>query len=135
MNFAAANGFKLLIRRAGSGEGVRNQPAVYQDGRTGEFVYNDDQRFAPGWSEGPTKSYDSIFKFFQYQPQGPVSPVAAYLIPKDLEPGTEVFVEDAIEDLICEMPQDTAERMSGWWAIWSGEDLNFIPHESGGMLG
>lgn len=135
MNFAAANGFKLLFRRVGSGDGVRDQLAVYQDVRTGEVVYSNDRRFAPGCMDGPEKSYESVFKFFQYQPQGPVSPVAAYLIPNDLEPDTEVFVEDAIEDLICEMPQDTAERMSGWWAIWSGEDLNFIPHESGGMLG
>lgn len=135
MNFAAANGFKLLFRRAGSGEGVRHQLAVYRDGRTGEVAYSDDRRFAPDWSEGPTQSYEAIFKFFKYKPQRPVAPVAAYLIPKDLEPGTDVFVEDAIEDLICEMPQDTAERMSGWWAVWTGEDLNFIPHQSGGILG
>lgn len=135
MNFAAANGFKLLFRRAGSGEGVRFQLSVNQDSKTGEVIYNDDRRFGPGWSEGTTRSYESIFKYFQYQPQGPVSPVAAYLIPQGLEPETEVFVEDAIEDLICELPQDTAERMSGWWAIWDGSELKFIPHESGGMLG
>ena len=38
-------------------------------------------------------------------PQGPTSPVAAYVITPDLVPGTQVFVEDAIEDLVCQMPQ------------------------------
>ncbi|UCU95239.1 hypothetical protein [Hydrogenophaga taeniospiralis] len=57
MNFAAANGFKLLFRRAGSGEGVRFQLAVNQNSKTGEVVYSDDRRFGSGWSEGATRSY------------------------------------------------------------------------------
>lgn len=135
MNFAAANGFKLLLRRAGSGDGVRLQLAVYQDSETGCFVSTNDVRWPPGALQGGNNTFSPILDYFKYTPAGPASPVAAYVVPPELSIGTEVFVEDAIEDLICDMPQDTAERMSGWWAIWDGEDLRYLPHPTGGFLG
>lgn len=135
MNFAAANGYKLLVRRAGSGEGVRLQLAVYQDSETGCIASSDDVRWPPGSFQEGANTFKPVLGYFKYKPAGPSYPVAAYVVPPDLPIGTEVFVEDAIEDLICEMPQGTAERMSGWWAIWEGEDLRFLPHPTGGFLG
>lgn len=135
MNFAAANGFKLLFRRVGSVEGVRLQLAVYQNSETGRVVFTDDARYPLDSEYATVKNYEAVFDYFMYQPAGPDLPVAAYVIPPNLESGTEVFVEDAIEDLLCQMPQDTTERMSGWWALWNGEDLKFFPHQTGGILG
>jgi hypothetical protein len=135
MNWAAANGFKLLFRRAGTDDRVQHQLAVYQKTNTGELVFTDDARFPPGYGSDGENAFVPIFDYFLYPPQGPASPVAAYVIPPDLAPGTQVFVEDAIEDLVCQMPQETAERMSGWWAVWDGEDLNFLRHQEGGLLG
>lgn len=134
MNFAVANGFKLVFRRTASGEGVHLQLAVFRHVETGQILMTDDARFRPGSWDG-SNAYESVLDYFQYQPPGPALPVAAYVIPPDLPAGEEVFLEDAIEDLICQMPQDTAERMSGWWAVWDGEDLKFLPHQTGGILG
>ena len=127
MNFAAANGFKLLFRRVDSGEGVLLQLAVYQNSKTGQVVCTNDVRYPLDSEYKGLNDYEVVFNYFKYHPPGANSPVAAYVIPPDLAVGSEVFVEDAIEDVICKMPQDTAERMSGWWAIWDGEDLKLQP--------
>ena len=127
MNFAAANGFKLLFRQVGSGEGVLFQLALFQNSQTGQVVYTSDARYPQDSKYAGVNDFKVVFDYFKYQPPGPSSPVAAYVIPLDLAVGTEVFVEDAIEDVICKMPQGTAERMSGWWAVWDGEDLKFLP--------
>ena len=135
MNFAVANGFRLLFRRAGTDERVQHQLAVYRNTISGELVFTDDARCPPGYHAGTAADFTPVFDYFLYPPQGPAFPVAAYVVPADLVPGTQVFVEDSIEDLVCQMPQNTAERMSGWWAMWDGEDLNFLPHQVGGILG
>jgi hypothetical protein len=135
MNFAVANGYKMLFRKVESYEAVRLQLAVYQNNVSGFLIFTNDARYPPGNEYGKEPTHRPVFDYFMYSPPAPALPVAAYVIPPDLPVGTEVFVEDAIEHLICEMPQDTAERMSGWWAVWDGEDLKFLPHQTGGILG
>lgn len=135
MNFAVANGYKLLFRKVESYESVKLKFAAYQDKESGYLAFSNDARMPPGYEYGQEPTHTPVFDYFLYSPPSPDWPIAAYVIPPDLEVGTEVFVEDAIEHLICAMPQNTSERMSGWWATWDGEDLTFLPHQTGGILG
>ena len=55
------------------------------------------------------------------------SPFAAYLIPKDLEKGTKVFISDLIEHKIREeWNQGDKWRRNSGEAIWDGDNLNII---------
>lgn len=134
MNFAIANGSILLLQRAGDGRQVRQHLAVSRNNETGKIVFSDDVRY-PHSLHVVKSEYTTIIDFFEYHPAGLSVPVAAYVIPKDLPVGVDVFVEDVIEDLVVESSQNTSERLSGWWAVWDGAQLNFQPHDSGVILG
>lgn len=144
MNFAAANGFRLLFRQAGSGKDLRKIIGVYRDRKTGELHQCNDQRIAGfiSWNnskDNPTRQVyageEFVLPMFSFCPQGPASPIAAYLLPTDLPNNTLVFVEDIIEDFVKDYPQGSRVRTDYWFAKWTGEDLVFEPEEEEFMLG
>lgn len=144
MNFAAANKFRLLFRQAGSGKDLRDIMGVYRDRETGELHVCNDQRIAGfiNWNnskDNPTRQENAheefVLPMFAFCPQGPASPIAAYLLPPDLPNNTLVFVEDIIEDFVKDYPQGARVRTSYWFAKWTGEDLVFEPEEEEFVLG
>ena len=51
-------------------------------------------------------------------------PLAAYLVPKDLQPGTSVFVEDVIGDIsVAFWNQGNARRLVSSVATWDGTEI------------
>ena len=52
----------------------------------------------------------------------PRAPVAAYLIPKDLAPGTRVFVPDVIEDIVESTHNGHGRRLPASFGIWDGKN-------------
>jgi len=51
MNFAVANGVRLLFRHADIDERVQHQLAVYRNTTSGEPVFTDDASFPPGYRQ------------------------------------------------------------------------------------
>ena len=74
---------------------IQSKLTVGQDPQTGRIELAGDFRLRFG--KGPMKE---VIPFTYYYPDYQCVPVAAYLIPLDLPNGSEVLVEDPIEDLI-----------------------------------
>lgn len=145
MNFAAANGYRVLVRRTGSGQDLRTAVGVYRDNRSGALHLCGDYRIASAinWqssNDNPARrtevKEEFVLPMFSYCPQGPDSPVAAYLIPLELPANTEVFVEDIIEDVVKDYPQGSRVRAAYCFATWTGDDLILSdPVDEGPVLG
>ena len=50
---------------------------------------------------GTEVDFTPVFDSFFYPPQGPVFPVAAYVVPADLVTGTQVFMEYAMNTWVA----------------------------------
>jgi hypothetical protein len=83
----------------------------------------------------PTAQTKLVFPFFTYSKDKAEPPVAGYVIPKDIQPGSKVFIEDVIEHLVQEYPQGGAERMTSWWGKWTGVDIVLAKFEQDLILG
>lgn len=135
MNFAVRNGFRVIPRKLEATAGTKGSVALCEDTVTGLFSYLYDWR--DGWpnedEESTEQAWSSehagrdrskrVFDFFTYSRDQPVPPVAAYVVPRDLKPGTSVFLEDVIEHLVQTYPQESSERMPSWWGTWTGTDI------------
>ena len=159
MNFAIRNGFTVVPRKVDSAAGAQDSIALNQDIATGYFFYLYDWR--GGWSDSEevniasyaatsnsfpeshlSSNHDAsvnqrkrIFNFFTYSKDESVPPVAGYVIPRGLLPGTRVFLEDVIEHLVQSYPQEGAERMPSWWGTWTGTDIVLAKFEQELILG
>lgn len=59
--------------------------------------------------------------FYPHQQQ---HPIAAYLLPRDLQPGERVFLTDLIEDLLGWWSnQEHKIRIDSAYAVWNGTDF------------
>lgn len=147
MNFAIRNGFIVIPRKVGESAGTKESVALCQDSISGLFSYRNDSRW--GWPNEEVTGYSAdevlidnlepnrppadqnasrsttrrIFDFFSYSKDEPVPPVAGYVIPKDLKPGSKVFLEDVIEHLVQSYPQERAESLPSWWGTWTGNEI------------
>lgn len=123
INEAAKQGVFPLIKPALPSPDIWSKVMVLQNEKTGEIETVGDFR-----SVG-----DELFKpvtdFIKYYPHDRVNPYAAYLIPPDLQPGDEVYLEDLIEDIrsVC-WNQGDSIRLQSCRAIWDGKD--FILNEA-----
>lgn len=137
INFAAVNGFKLIFRQVPlPGEAIELL-ALSHNQDTGKFFTMNDQRvtYWPEEDDPDVPKTTVVLPFFHYPVIEQTNPLAAYVIPPDLEPGTDVFLEDLIEDLIRDGTQGTQERLKGWHARWDGTDVRIYPHPKGDFLG
>jgi hypothetical protein len=85
MNFAASNGFRLLVQQAGSGRRLRRFVGVYRTTETGALHLCNDYRQAhdiawvsaqPDPKEVGGEHCEFMIPMSQFIPQGPASPVA-----------------------------------------------------------
>ncbi len=123
INRAAAEGLWPLVRFARPSGRIRSNLDMWQNNTTGEVVsLRDFREQLPGavsdWrhlsSSGNIDGYDPSDHFS--------SPVAAYLIPDDLEVGQRVVLEDLIENFI-DYHHNGPHRLSAATAIWNGAEL------------
>ena len=120
INKAARNGFFPLIKKVESSEEIRSKYAILQNKKTGNIEVIGDLR-----DFGGDGDYEQIIDFTYYYPHHFKSPFAAYLIPKDINVGERVYLEDLIEDYIgSSWNQGDIYRLEGCEAIWNGKDFD-----------
>ena len=143
MDYAASQGQRLVFRRVGTeNEFGDSKFIVYRHSVTGRLWWSGDYRdgFPPSENQREIQSdgrspWEQVADWFWVRPDRPF-PLAAYVVPKDLEPGTHVFVEDVIEDIPIEIRNqgDSARMLSGR-AVWTGEDVQLVIPRSVGIVG
>ena len=104
INRAAGMGYVVDIRQIKyETKKLRWKMTIGQDPQTGRILTSGDYRNAFRDSTIGFKTnikYREIAPFFHFYPYFQPIPIAAYLIPKGLPEGTEVLVEDPIEDFV-----------------------------------
>jgi len=119
INKAAKKGFFPLIKKVEPSEEIRSKYAVLQNNKTGQIEVIGDLR-----DELDHGEYKQIIAFTDYYPYHFKSPFAAYLIPKDINVGERVYLEDLIEDYIgTSWNQGDTYRLEGCEAIWNGKEF------------
>lgn len=133
INQAVKEGFFPLITEVGDLTLFKSKCLFSQNKKTGEVSeVTSDFRFSKHFLLEEDEEND--FKF--YNIEKPVYkynyelPFAAYLLPKDLQKGEKVFLEDVIEDYIDAVwNQGGATRLMYGEAIWTGEKFEIEIHE------
>ena len=104
INRAASMGYSVDIRRVfHDTEKLYSVMTIGQDPQTGRIDISGDCRYSfqtSNFETGSKSTYNEIFPFFEYYPYFQPSPIAAYLVPKNTPNGTEVIIEDPIEDFV-----------------------------------
>lgn len=132
MEDAQARGYKLVFKNTGEESSFGAEKYVlYQHIHTGKLWWSGDYR-----NESPHEVFGQaggskwhlIKDWFHVRPDRPF-PLAAYIVPKDLQPGTRVYLEDVVEDVLeTYWNQGNAERILSSGATWDG--VNFIVDET-----
>jgi len=127
INKAAHAGFMPLVKKLQPSKKIRTKYSVIQNKQTGEIKILGDYR-EPMYSS-IEKGFETVIDWTFYYPHSFKSPFAAYLIPKDIQIGEKVFIEDLIQDFIeAQWNQGDAYRLQSCEAIWNGSDLE-IQHD------
>lgn len=120
INEAAAEGFWPLVKVLKANPEIQRKVLIRQDQVTGEIHAKGDFR---RWTDEET-NFKEITSWIYYYPHSFPNPYAAYLIPKDIQIGERVFIEDLIEDFIgAAWNQGDKYRLPSCEAIWDGKDL------------
>jgi hypothetical protein len=128
MNAGAAQGYRVLLKatpnpREPSELGYDLE--VWQDQESGEVRACVDLRTRPGGYDGRqmTRPWHKVLELRQVYPNEHTSPFAAYLVPRDLTPGTLVLLTDPIEDIVA-IKHWGAYRAKLVPATWTGTELD-----------
>ena len=121
INEAARNGYRPLVKKVEPSDEIRTKFAVVQNKISGEIeVLGDYRREIDEHNEYET----AVIGWTYYYPYSFKAPFAAYLIPKDIQVGERVFIEDLIEDYVgAHWNQGDTYRLESCEAIWNGKDL------------
>ncbi len=121
INQAVKEGYWPLVKPVVPSPEIKTKYAVVQHSKTGEIEVVADFRMQDmAFAEKGKKVID----FTYYYPYNFENPYAAYLIPKDLEVGEKVFIEDLIEDIVgSTWNQGDCYRLTGSEAVWDGENF------------
>jgi hypothetical protein len=126
INEAVQNGFQLLFKRVEPSDKIRTKFKVVRYKDTGVFEVFGDYR-ENSFEMYHTGEYETVLDWTYYYPYTFSSPYAAYLIPKDIQIGERVFVEDLIEDFVGRIwNQGDTYRLESCEALWNGKDLEII---------
>jgi hypothetical protein len=120
INESAIKGFWPLIKEVKPSKDIKSKYRVIQNKITGEIEKKTDYR-----SHFDRELFDIIIDWTFYYPYNFKLPFAAYLVPKDIEVGERVYLEDLIEDYVgIRWNQGNAYRLEGCEAIWNGKDFD-----------
>lgn len=118
INAAARSGLRPLVLPVQPDKQISSWVAVYQDPETGEIQTTGDHRYRPSG----TRVVE-----VRYYPHSFSSPYAAYLVPKDLPKGEEVWLEDLIEDVVGVWGnQGHTYRLASAPARWTGTGFEVL---------
>jgi len=122
INEAANQGLKPLLKTVVPSSKIRLEYAVLQNKITGEIEVTSDVRTYYELLENP--DWETAINWTEYYPYNFASPFAAYLIPRDLQIGERVFIEDLIEDFVgATLDQSNHRRLESCEAIWNGQNF------------
>ena len=122
INEAASKGLLPLLKKVVPSSEIRSKYAVMQNKKTGEIMVIGDYRIFHELEGNPVLV--TVIDWTEYYPHNFASPFAAYLIPKDIQIGERVFIEDLIEDYVgATWNQGDTYRLESCEAIWNGKDL------------
>ncbi|MGI8738173.1 MAG: hypothetical protein ACR2KU_00525 [Gammaproteobacteria bacterium] len=114
-----------LVKKVEKSDEIRSKYSVLQNKEIGEIEVIGD--FRAGVRR---RGYEVAIDFTFYYPDNFPSPFAAYLVPRDIEIGERVFIEDLIQDYIgASWNQGDRYRLKGCEAVWNGKDFD-IKYES-----
>ncbi len=136
INEAAEQGFWPLVKPVIPSPNIKSKFAVLQDKETGKIkVVNDYRELRitlniPG-DHPPSVASNAVIDWTFYYPYHFESPFAAYLIPRDIQVGETVFLEDLIEDVVgASWNQGDTYRLKGCKAVWDGKEFVLQHHSS-----
>lgn len=119
INAAAKDGYWPVIVEASASADIKQKLIVHQSAE-GSIRISWDLRSIQG---DETAAY-------WYNPYKSPLPIAAYLIPPGLEPGTKVYLTDVIEDVVGKSwNQGDSYRRESCFAIWDGEKMSILQQE------
>ena len=96
INRAAKKGLRPLIRKVEPSAEIRSKYSVIQNKITGEIEIIGDYRMGSGDNE----KFETVIEWTYHYPHTFKSPFAAYLIPKDIKIGEELFL-DYNRSIVC----------------------------------
>jgi len=118
INLAAQDGFMVLLKKIEDNPEIRSKIGVFQDKESQRVEFTSDYRYYEG---------EEAIGFFYYDPNERVLPVAAYLVPKDIQVGEIVYIPDLIENIVAsKWNQGDACRKKSARATWNGEDFDIV---------
>ena len=123
INQAAREGFSPIVKKVEPSAEIRSKFAVMQNKSTNEINMIGDFRAKNSTLFGPKDSCEMIIDWTFYYPHKFESPIAAYLVPEDIEVGERVMLEDLIEDYPTSGGQGNVYRLTSCEAIWNGEEF------------
>ena len=119
INEAARHGLRPLVQPVKPGTDIHACVAVFQNPETGEIQTTGDGRWPPKGNR--------VMDFTSYYPYHFPNPFAAYLLPKDLAVGEEVWLEDLIEDVVAAWGnQGYNPRLPAAAAVWNGTKFDIL---------
>jgi hypothetical protein len=119
INEGIVQGYTPLIKDVISSDEIKVMYTLERNLHTGEFTLLKDSEENHDHGEGIEKVLDEEY----YYPYQFPMPFAAYLIPKDIEKGERVILEDIIEDIVGKEYGKSIYRMESAEAIWNGENF------------
>ena len=134
INQAARDGFRLVVEKVEPSDRIKSQYAVMQNKITKEITIIGDRRSVKfDYRLLPSDNFEMIVDWSYYYPHKFKSPIAAYLVPEDIEVGERVMLEDLIEDYIgSRWNQGDTFRLKSCEAIWNGEafEIQYDPEQN-----
>lgn len=119
INKAAKDGFYPLVMKVERSDAIQSKYAIEQNKNTGEIIVQCDYRSMLGEVDDDV---ELVIDFTFYYPHSFPSPFAAYLVPRDIEVGERVFLEDLIQDFVgASWNQGDTYRLESCEAVWNGK--------------
>lgn len=123
------SGCRLVVKPAGPVSEIGPKYKVFQHNRTGEIWWSQDLR-GQYPDTGDRDDWELVADWFHHQPDLPF-PLAAYLVPRGLNRGRHVYLEDVIQNVpVPYWNQGDAHRLLSSEAVWNGYDFELETFEA-----
>ena len=119
INRAAQQGFNPLVKPVVPSKDISSWFRVLQNRFTREIVVDGDFR-----SCYPDELWEVVIHWTRHYPHTFPEPYAAYLVPRHINVGERVWLEDLIQDCVgTAWNQGCCYRLEAWEAVWDGTDF------------